>query len=64
MFNSSSDQEIPLDTHICWRDWIVWRDKSNNRIESRITEAEKLGYKQIIVSKYNKFNDKTQDSSY
>jgi DNA repair protein RadA/Sms len=29
-----------------------------NRIENRIAEAEKLGYKQIIISKYNKFNAK------
>ena len=27
-----------------------------NRIENRIAEAEKLGYTQIIISKYNKFN--------
>jgi DNA repair protein RadA/Sms len=27
-----------------------------NRIEQRIAEAEKLGYKQIIISKFNKFN--------
>ena len=30
-----------------------------NRIENRIAEAEKLGYKQIIISKYNKFNAKS-----
>ena len=30
-----------------------------NRIENRIAEAEKLGYKKIIISKYNKFNTKS-----
>ena len=56
----SSDQEIPLDTHICFAGEIGLSGeiRAVNRIESRITEAEKLGYKQIIVSKYNKFNDK------
>ena len=29
-----------------------------NRIDQRIAEAEKLGYKQIVVSKYNKLNSK------
>ena len=32
--------------------------RSVNRIEQRIAEAEKLGYKQIIISKFNKFNSK------
>ena len=56
----SSDQEIPLDTQICFAGEIGLSGeiRAVNRIESRITEAEKLGYKQIIVSKYNKFNDK------
>ena len=56
----SSDQEIPLDTHICFAGEIGLSGeiRAVNRIESRITEAEKLGYKQIIVSKYNQFNDK------
>ena len=56
----SSDQEIPLDTQICFAGEIGLSGeiRAVNRIESRIIEAEKLGYKQIIVSKYNKFNDK------
>ena len=29
-----------------------------NRIDQRIAEAEKLGYKQIVISKYNKLNTK------
>jgi DNA repair protein RadA/Sms len=28
-----------------------------NRIEQRIAEAEKLGFKQIIVSKYNRIQE-------
>ena len=29
-----------------------------NRMEERILEAEKLGYKQIIISKYSKISNK------
>ena len=56
----SSDQDIPLDTLTCFAGEIGLSGeiRAVNRIENRITEAEKLGYKQIIISKYNKLNTK------
>ena len=54
----SSDQDIALDTHICFAGEIGLSGeiRAVNRIENRIKEAEKLGYKQIIISKYNKLS--------
>ena len=56
----SSDQDIALDTQICFAGEIGLSGeiRAVNRIEQRISEAEKLGYKKIIVSKYNKFSAK------
>ena len=56
----SSDQDVALDTLTCFAGEIGLSGeiRAVNRIESRIAEAEKLGYKQIIISKYNKFNAK------
>ena len=56
----SSDQDVSLDTQTCFAGEIGLSGeiRAVNRIENRIAEAEKLGYKQIIVSKYNKFNSK------
>ena len=56
----SSDQDIALDTQVCFAGEIGLSGeiRAVNRIEERISEAEKLGYKQIIISKYNKFNSK------
>jgi DNA repair protein RadA/Sms len=56
----SSDQNIALDTLTCFAGEIGLSGeiRAVNRIESRIAEAEKLGYKQIIISKYNKFTAK------
>lgn len=56
----SSDQNIALDTQICFAGEIGLSGeiRAVNRIEQRIAEAEKLGYKKIVVSKYNKFNSK------
>jgi len=52
----SSDQDISLDTLICFAGEIGLSGeiRAVNRIENRIKEAEKLGYKKIIISKYNK----------
>ena len=52
----SSDNDIPLDSLTCFAGEIGLSGeiRAVNRIESRIIEAEKLGYKQIIISKYNK----------
>jgi|TARA_B110000263_G_scaffold189034_1_gene166675 DNA repair protein RadA/Sms len=54
----SSDQDIALDTHICFAGEIGLSGeiRAVNRIENRIKEAAKLGYKQIIISKYNKLS--------
>ena len=56
----SSDQNIALNTLTCFAGEIGLSGeiRAVNRIESRIAEAEKLGYKQIIISKYNKFSSK------
>ena len=56
----SSDQDVALDTLTCFSGEIGLSGeiRAVNRIESRITEAEKLGYQQIIISKYNKFSPK------
>ena len=49
----SSDQNIELDTQICFAGEIGLSGeiRAVNRIEQRIAEAEKLGYKQIVISK-------------
>lgn len=56
----SSDQDIALDTQVCFAGEIGLSGeiRAVNRIEERISETEKLGYKKIIISKYNKFNPK------
>jgi len=56
----SSDQDVALDTLTCFAGEIGLSGeiRAVNRIENRIAEAEKLGYTQIIISKYNKFNTK------
>ena len=54
----SSDQDISLDTLVCFAGEIGLSGeiRAVNRIENRIKEAEKLGYKKIIISKYNKLS--------
>ena len=56
----SSDQNIPLDMDICFAAEIGLSGelRAVNRMEERILEAEKLGYKQIIISKYSKISNK------
>ena len=56
----SSDRDVALDTFTCFAGEIGLSGeiRAVNRIENRIAEAEKLGYKKIIISKYNKFNAK------
>jgi DNA repair protein RadA/Sms len=56
----SSDQDVPLDNQICFAGEIGLSGeiRAVNRIDQRISEARKLGYKKIIISKYNKFNSK------
>ena len=54
----SSDQDIPIELQTCFAAEVGLSGeiRAVNRISQRIAEAEKLGYKQIIISKYNKFN--------
>ena len=56
----SSDQNIPLDMDICFAAEIGLSGelRAVNRMEERILEAEKLGYKQIIISKHSKISKK------
>ena len=57
----SSDQDVALDPLVSFSGEIGLSGeiRAVSRIENRIAEAEKLGYKQIIISKYNKFNAKS-----
>ena len=56
----SSDQNIPLDMNICFAAEIGLSGelRAVNRMEERILEAEKLGYKKIIISKHSKVSKK------
>ena len=61
LFMLSSDQNIPLDTNICFAAEIGLSGelRAVTRIEERALEAEeKLGYKQIIISKHCKISKK------
>ena len=51
----SSAEDIPLNQHICFAAEVGLSGEIRpvNRIEQRIAEAEKLGFSQILVSKYN-----------
>ena len=52
----SSDQDLPFDPSICFTGEIGLSGEIRqvNRIEQRISEAEKLGFKQIFIPKNNK----------
>ena len=56
----SSDQDVALDTQICFAGEIGLSGeiRAVNRIDQRIAEAEKLGYNKIVISKYNKLDTK------
>jgi DNA repair protein RadA/Sms len=51
----SSNEDIPLDRHICFAGEIGLSGEIRpvNRVEQRISEAEKLGFDQILISHYN-----------
>ncbi|MCX6189171.1 MAG: DNA repair protein RadA [Bacteroidetes bacterium] len=51
----SSNQEMVIDSKICFTGEIGLSGeiRSVNRIEQRIAEAEKLGFEQIFISRYN-----------
>jgi len=52
----SSEQDTPIDKNLCFAGEIglTGEVRPVNRIEQRISEAEKLGFKEIVISKYNK----------
>ena len=54
----SSNVDIPIGDNTCFAAEVGLSGeiRAVNRISQRVAEAEKLGYKQIIISKYNKFN--------
>lgn len=54
----SSYEDAPLPENICFAGEVGLNGeiRAVNRIEQRITEAEKLGFEKILVSKYNKKN--------
>ena len=56
----SSDHDISINSRICFAAEIGLSGeiRAVSRIESRIAEAEKLGYDQIVISKYNKLDAK------
>ncbi|MHC0069044.1 magnesium chelatase domain-containing protein, partial [Nostoc sp. UIC 10890] len=51
----SSFEDIPIPSSVCFAAEVGLSGeiRAVNRIEQRIAEAEKLGFEQIIVSKYN-----------
>lgn len=53
---ASSYEDKPIPSHICFAGEVGLGGeiRAVNRIENRISEAEKLGFKQIYISKYNK----------
>ena len=51
----SSYEDVPINQHYCFAGEVGLSGeiRAVNRIEQRITEAEKLGFEKIILSKYN-----------
>lgn len=54
----SSNQDIPVSNSICFAAEVglAGEIRAVNRIEARVTEAEKLGFEQIVISSYNRKN--------
>jgi DNA repair protein RadA/Sms len=54
----SSDLDIPINKNICFSGEVGLSGEIRpvNRIEQRISEAQKLGFSSIYISKYNKTN--------
>jgi DNA repair protein RadA/Sms len=54
----SSNEEIAIDATICFAGEVGLSGEIRpvNRIEQRIAEAERLGFEQIFISKYNKLS--------
>jgi DNA repair protein RadA/Sms len=51
----SSNEDIPIDTKTCFAAEVGLSGeiRAVNRVEQRISEAEKLGFEKIFISKYN-----------
>jgi len=51
----SSNEDIPADHQTCFAGEVglTGEIRPVNRVEKRIAEAEKLGFKQILISRYN-----------
>lgn len=58
----SSNEDAPIDQQICFASEVGLSGEIRpvNRVEQRIAEAEKLGFKQILVSRYNLKGLKTE----
>ena len=56
----SSYEDIPLSQKICFAGEVGLSGeiRAVNRVDQRISEAEKLGFEQIVVSKYNRTAEK------
>lgn len=54
----SSNEEVAIPQNVCFAAEVglAGEIRAVNRIEQRITEAEKLGFKKIILSKFNKIS--------
>lgn len=61
----SSSEDIAIDTHSCFAAEVglTGEIRAVNRIEQRISEAEKLGFQKIFISKYNEKNLHKKDFS-
>lgn len=58
ILSSNEDDAIPQDYCFAAEIGLSGEIRPVNRIEQRILEAEKLGFKKIFVSKFNKFSKK------
>ena len=56
----SSNEDIAISPHVCFAAEIglAGEIRPVSKIDQRILEAEKLGYKKLVVSKYNKITSK------
>lgn len=57
ILSSSEDSAVPDNCCFSGEVGLSGEIRAVNRIEQRITEAEKLGFDAIFVSKYNKIKD-------
>lgn len=57
ILSSSFDSEIDKDIAFCGEVGLTGEIRAVTRVETRISEAAKLGFKQIILSKYNRISE-------